>query len=104
MFGYGKEELICRSHSGELQWFHAMGSTVGEPPSETKQNIVRWMDTMYNVAAGALDANTRIWDTWLGSFYDNSSKYNTIGELLHQRRQSGANIQNQELGSCFHVI
>ena len=81
MFGYGKEELICRLHSGDLQWFRTMGSMVGEPPSETKQNIVRWMDIMYNVATGALYAKTRIRDTWLGSFFDNSSKYNTIGSF-----------------------
>ncbi|MCJ1486494.1 hypothetical protein MMC06_006671 [Schaereria dolodes] len=73
-------------------------------PFDMKKNILRGMERMYNVVTGALDANTRISDTWLRGFFDDPSKYLTIKELFHQGHRSGCNIRNQALGSCFHVI
>ena len=59
---YGKKELICRSHFGDVQRLHAMGGCSGaETPSDTKQKILRWMATMHNAATGVLDANTTSW-------------------------------------------
>ena len=99
-----KKFLTGRSHFGDLQWLHAMGSKLGGKPSDTKLNILHWMETMYKVAIDALDVNTKISDTWLGRFFDNPDKYNTIGELLHQRHKSRADIQTRALSSCFHVL
>ena len=99
-----KPELIRRSHFGDLQWLHSMASKSGELPAETKKNVLRWMETMYKLATGALDAGTRIQNTWMLDWFDDPAHYITVGGLLTHGHKGPADIQHRALGSCFHII
>ena len=98
--------LIGRSHFGDLQWLHGMGSIVGEEPSETKRKMMVWLECMYNVAVSAAgySKNTRISDTGLRSFFDDKEHYETLGELFTRKSGGVADVKHRALGSCFHVI
>lgn len=101
-----KPNLIGRSHFGDLQWLHAMGSSVGEEPRKTKAKILLWMEVMYNVAIGSseLTPATRIEDTPLASVFEDPRNYSTLGELFTRRHSPPVNVHHRALGSCFHVI
>ena len=101
---FDKSQLIRRSHFGNLQWLHAMGSREREPLAETKSLILRWMETMYNLAIGTLDPNTQLKETWLNDWFEDPDNYTSVGGLLTHRHKSAANVQHRALGSCFHVL
>jgi hypothetical protein len=44
--------LPCRSHYGDLQFFHAMKSSVREPVNVTREKILAWAKFAYRVANG----------------------------------------------------
>ncbi|MCJ1306565.1 hypothetical protein MMC25_000208 [Agyrium rufum] len=97
-------ELIRRSHFGDLQWLHAMASTLGEEPTDTKQKVLRWMETMYKLAIGTINGGTPLQETWMTQWFNDPNNYTTVGELLTHRHKGLADIQHRALGSCFHVI
>jgi hypothetical protein len=63
--------IITRSHYGNLQFLHAMGSEPNELPSETKRKIMIWLDVMYKLARGGMgiDEGTPIQETALREFF-----------------------------------
>jgi hypothetical protein len=97
--GFNKAELIARSHFGDLQWLHAMGSQDKELAIGTKENVLRWMETMYKVATGSMDPNTQIQDTWMRDWFHDPSNYTSVGELLTHRHPSPANISHRAYSS-----
>ncbi|KAL9100764.1 MAG: hypothetical protein Q9163_003896 [Psora crenata] len=99
-----KPDLIRRSHFGDLQWLHAMSSKSGELPADTKKSVLRWMESMYNLAIGTVNADTPIQNTWMRDWFNDPAHYTTVGGLLTHGHQGPANIQHRALGSCFHVI
>jgi hypothetical protein len=44
--------MLCASHLGPLQFFHAMAATENESPKETKGKILEWAKFAYRVARG----------------------------------------------------
>jgi hypothetical protein len=99
-----KAELIQRSHFGDLQWLHSMASEKGELPAITKKHVLRWMETMYKLATGAMDAGKPIQNTWMQDWFNDQPRYTTVGQLLTHGHKGPANIQHRALGSCFHII
>jgi hypothetical protein len=104
MGGGDKSDLIRRSHFGDLQWLHAMSSVKGEPAIETKTKVLRWMETVYKLATGAMDPDTPIQSSPMRDWFDDPAHYNTFGELLTYKHKAPANIKHRALGSCFHVL
>lgn len=50
--------VLCNSHFGRLQFFHAMAADDGELPADTREVILQWADLLYRLASGALDPGT----------------------------------------------
>lgn len=48
------EGLLCNSHFGEMQFFHAQASRVGEPGVDTHAKIMAWAGFLFDVASGAI--------------------------------------------------
>jgi hypothetical protein len=46
--------LLCNSHYGTLQFFHAMASVDGEPTGDTQQKVLEWASFLYGVASGKI--------------------------------------------------
>jgi hypothetical protein len=47
-----KDGLLCSSHYGPLQFWHAMASRADEPTEETQRKMLAWAGFLYEVAAG----------------------------------------------------
>ena len=106
-FDFGKvqkPDLIRRSHFGDLQWLHSMGSQAGEHPATTKKLVLQWLEIMYSVAVGAMDPTTPLKATWLNEHFEDPTHYATLGELLTFKHKSQANVAHRALGSCFHIL
>ncbi|KAK3331331.1 hypothetical protein B0H66DRAFT_598818 [Apodospora peruviana] len=109
-FGVFRDNIIRRSHFGDLQFLHAMGSKVGESPSITRRNILLWLEVMYKLACGnqGISWNDRI-DSKLGAlFNDNTSPQgsSTFRALILGKttRYTNVLLDRRAIGSCFHVI
>jgi hypothetical protein len=50
--GESKESLLCRSHFGDLQFWHAMASSPQETTGETQRKMLAWAEFLYEVAVG----------------------------------------------------
>ena len=54
--------LVCASHFGPLQFFHAMASANSETPAQTRARILDWADLAYRIATGAVPLSANICD------------------------------------------
>ncbi|KAK5944854.1 hypothetical protein PMZ80_002056 [Knufia obscura] len=104
-----KTNLTQRSHFGDLQFIHAMGSVVGEEPQDTKNKLVRWLRIMYNLFIGnGIGPDTLVKNTELSAHFNDRTGHGgtTFKGLL--MGTTGAykypNIQLRAIGSCCHVI
>lgn len=51
----GNAGLLCSSHYGDLQFFHAMVSQTGETAQQTRAKILDWARFTFEVATGRID-------------------------------------------------
>lgn len=116
---YDNTKIIPRVHFWDLQFVHAMGSAVGEDPLDTLAKMMLWLEIMWRVATGDIDAQTAIKDVnvhtqfktksySLGDFFTSTS-VPKISDNLFQLLTVGTkftkvNIPRRALGSCFHVL
>jgi hypothetical protein len=104
-----RDDITRRSHFGDLQFLHAMGSSIDEVPQETRDKIMVWMECMYRLAVGdSVSEHDRI-DSRLGHFFDDTTKpkgSDTFRTLLMGTTPSyeRAIIARRALGGCFHII
>lgn len=49
--------LMCNSHFGRFQFFHAMASAPGEDPVRTRALILAWARTAFRIATGKIAAD-----------------------------------------------
>ena len=106
---FDEHNIIGRSHFGDLQFLHGMGSVKGEWHTETRNNILSFMEIMYKLACGnqGISADTQIRQTWLRKYFtafSTPSKYTDLRELLTLNHKTPANVQHRALGTCFHLI
>ncbi|KAL8690058.1 MAG: hypothetical protein Q9218_004411 [Villophora microphyllina] len=106
---YEEHNIIGRSHFGDLQFLHGMGSAKGEWPTETRNNILSLMEIMYKLACGnqSITPDTQIKDTWLRRFFtafSTPNKYDDLRELLTDNHKTPANVKHRAMGSLFHLI
>lgn len=52
--------LVCASHFGPLQFFHAMASSDAETAAQTRARILDWSDLLYRIALGQVPLSTNI--------------------------------------------
>lgn len=106
----GANCMIQRSHFGNLQFLHGMGTEEGEKPEVTREKLVGWMEVMYKLACGNQDVSE---DDELGvrlprhfDEHTNPSGDKTMRDLLLASAPSyeKSNIQMRALGSCLHSI
>ncbi|KAM0208549.1 hypothetical protein ACHAQD_011585 [Fusarium lateritium] len=110
-FKFGDEKCMTkRSHMGNLQFFHGMGSKMGEKPQKTRQNILTWMEVMYKLACGdqGVSENDALSDVLPGYFGKETvpSKSDTLRDLLLATtpKYNKADIQKRAFGICAHMI
>ena len=70
---YDKENLIGRSHNYDLQFLHAMGSTVGELPDVTLAKFMLWLEIMYKVSIEDIDSTERLRDVTVSRTVDTTT-------------------------------
>jgi hypothetical protein len=56
--------LLCSSHYGPLQFWHAMASSPEEASEETQRKMLAWAEFLYEVAVGDLDLTRKYCDYW----------------------------------------
>lgn len=110
-FKFGDEKCMTkRSHMGNLQFFHGMGSKMGEKPQKTRQNILTWIEVMYKLACGnqGVSENDALSDVLPGYFGKETvpSKTDTLRDLLLATtpKYNKADIQKRAFGVCLHMI
>ncbi|KAF4337769.1 hypothetical protein FBEOM_8366 [Fusarium beomiforme] len=110
-FKFGDEKCMTkRSHMGDLQFLHGMGSVMGEKPHKTRRNIMMWMEVMYKLACG--DQGVSEHDTLgevLPGFFEKEtvpSKYEILRDLILATTPNYkyANIKRRAFGICLHMI
>ena len=47
--------LLCNSHYGSMQFFHAQATEPGEPAEVTRAKIMAWGELLFGVATGGMD-------------------------------------------------
>jgi hypothetical protein len=104
-----------RSHFGDMQFLHAMASRSGEPPEQTRRNILRWAQFAYRVARGeiapranlfgmrryasALDEDTGQWVSDL--FRGPAKKLWAVHDVF---LPISADLKQMAFGSLLHMI
>lgn len=103
--------LTRRSHFGNLQFLHGMATRFNETPTETKANILRWLEVMYKLAIGNQGiAETDRLDQRLPSAMSGSplppNGGQTLRDLLLGTTPSyrTADISKRALGVCLHML
>ncbi|KAJ4258025.1 hypothetical protein NW762_008163 [Fusarium torreyae] len=110
-FKFGDEKCMTkRSHMGNLQFFHGMGSKMGEEPQKTRKNILTWMEVMYKLACGDQGISEKdSLSTALPGYFGKEtvpSKSDTLRDLLLATtpKYNKADIQKRAFGVCLHMI
>ncbi|KAH7174852.1 uncharacterized protein B0J16DRAFT_364875 [Fusarium flagelliforme] len=110
-FKFGEEKCMTkRSHMGNLQFFHGMGSVLGEKPEKTRKNILTWIEVMYKLACGnqGISETDKLSDVLPGYFGKETvpSKTDTLRDLLLATtpKYKEADIQKRAFGVCLHMI
>jgi hypothetical protein len=52
--------LVARSHFGDLQFLHAMGSQDGETAAETQRRVLMWLEFAWRTSSGEYGLDTRL--------------------------------------------
>jgi hypothetical protein len=112
--------IIERSHFWDLQFLHAMASSLGEDPHHTLAKIMLWLEIMYKLATDqGVSENDKLGDInifsvvntttyTLKNFFNDDSQpkaSDTIKTLLSANSiYTGLNIKRRAIGTCFHVL
>lgn len=91
----GKDNLIGRSHFGDMQYLHAMSFKSKTPPDITQKKIINWCKFSYRVATGEIDLDDKV------SEHFNSV---TIGKTLTINELFNDNAPFFALGTIAHLI
>ncbi|KAF4445621.1 hypothetical protein F53441_10685 [Fusarium austroafricanum] len=109
-FKFGDEKCMTkRSHMGNLQFFHGMGSKMGEKPQKTRENILTWMEVMYKLACGEGVSEDDTLDKVLHGYFGKEtvpSKSDTLRDLIlgTTTKYNKSDIQKRAFGICLHMI
>jgi hypothetical protein len=96
--------LIARSHYGDLQFFHAMASSDGEKPGETKAKIAKWSRFLIDVSTGRIDANKTVAEFATAKELFPSHTTITVKELFGYAKASDDEVRQRAAGALMHMI
>lgn len=74
--------LLCNSHYGSMQFFHAQAARMNEPAGDTHYKIMRWAEFLFRVASQMSDAE-------LDTAY---CEYFSGDDLFHQAMRPSADV------------
>ena len=103
------DNITWRSHFGDLQFLHAMGTEKGEKAEKTRDRIMRWLEVMYKLGIGEDVFEYDQLDKHFPELFNNSTTpkgYDSLRALLVGNTPSyeKVNLSRRSLGSCFHTI
>ncbi|KAK7211149.1 hypothetical protein V2G26_018327 [Clonostachys chloroleuca] len=101
--------MTRRSHFGDLQFLHSMGSAVGEKPEVTREKLLMWMGVMYRLSLGQDDVseNDSVTKHLPESLFPRSEWTSvSLRTLLVASTPSYrlTDIRRRALGVCLHII
>jgi hypothetical protein len=115
-----QSNITKRSHKGDLQFFHAMGSVVGEAPDDTLAKIRLWAEVMYKLSIGQgllpsdklssvpIVTNSKSASytlKWTISPYATTAQTQTLNYLLTRDTEyTNVDVSRRALGSLLHMI
>ncbi|NQD37725.1 hypothetical protein HPT27_11875 [Permianibacter sp. IMCC34836] len=97
------DDLLYRSHYGDLQFLHAMASSETETAAETRRKMLVWARFSYEVGIGKIDPATP-----LSQLPDVDALLQRPGWNVHylfaRNANSKASIRKIAIGSLLHLI
>ena len=101
--------ITKRSHFGDLQFLHGMGSQTNEDPNVTKKNMIAWLEVVYKLAIGQDVSEADRLDKRFPDLFNASSNPSGNVDLRHlflgtTPSYRKANIPRRALGHCLHMI
>lgn len=98
--------IMYRSHFGDLQFLHAMGSKDGETAGETRRRILLWAEFAWSVAIGTQDSKALLKDVkvkgFAGFFPKSGQSISDLFTLGNSSLRRG--IDNMAFGSLLHLV
>ncbi|MCB9076222.1 MAG: hypothetical protein H6631_01370 [Anaerolineaceae bacterium] len=98
------EELIARSHYGDLQFFHAMASKDKEDPEATKKKIMDWSRFLTDVSTGRINPQTKLKNIPLTKELFPAHLDYTIKKLFGYEKASNQQVRQRAAGALMHLI
>ena len=103
--------MTQRSHFGDLQFLHAMGSEDNEKPHDIPEGLLKWIGIMYKLACGnqGVSELQPLRAHFLAKMFDDStdpSRGTTLRDLIlaSTSEYRGSKIPLRALGICMHMI
>jgi hypothetical protein len=98
------DDLIPRSHFGDLQFLHGMGSQDGEAAKMTQGHIMLWAEFTYKVAIGAIAGTTKVGSVPVAGIPElfPKQKDQTVSELFGIAKIG--DVRQRASGSLLHII
>jgi hypothetical protein len=111
-FQFGAPKCMTqRSHFGDLQFLHAMGSEDNEKPHDTREGLLNWMGIMYKLACGnqGVSELQPLRAHFPAKMFDDStdpSGGTTLRDLIlaSTPEYRDSKIPLRALGICMHMI
>jgi hypothetical protein len=101
---FDPDDLIARSHFGDLQFFHGMASRDGETPRVTKTHMLDWARFLIDVATARTPADTQVRDVrGIKKLFPAHGNW-TIKQLLGWAKASDVDARQRAVGALFHMI
>jgi hypothetical protein len=103
-FFRGGDDLLGRSHFGDLQFLHAMADGDEVAPEETRRKIMAWLEFAYRVAKGDIPGGQRVADVrvpGIAALFEKDQRIleGTVAELFRD-----ADVKEVAAGSFLHVL
>lgn len=106
------EELIARSHYGDLQFFHAMASSDDESREETKRKMMMWARFNVMVGTGQIsptDDLSSVDIEGFSEFFEEGQAGFTVADLFGGGEGNGAELDDEIVrqratGALLHMI
>jgi hypothetical protein len=101
---FDPDDLVARSHFGDLQFFHGMASKDDESPKVTKGHMLNWARFLIDVATGRTPADTRLKDVaGVKDLFPANADW-TIKRLFGWAKASDKDTRQRAVGALFHMI
>ena len=97
------DDLLYRSHYGDLQFLHAMASSETEPADETRRKMLVWAKFSYEVGVGKIDPTTTLDKLPEVDALIQRPGWN-VHYLFARNANSKASIRKIAIGSLLHLI